>query len=256
MFDRERAWLLAQAASMTASVTGAVPIEQLLAEHHIEVNIVVGRGPAILRIKEPIGYTIDLPRHETTPYSPSSRERRVLGHELGHALLIDRFNLRPTTSREIHMVETICDDFAGRLLVPDRILNTDKLRRWSDIPRVIRTVASKNKVPMVTVAHRLSQLHPKLYIALLRPLNTELKATKLRVVWSTGFDNDLDLHRARHVDGAHWLSSLCDRRLPSEEVVQSRGVSALKCFPFGQLNQTMIAIYRQPSATSPTPSQD
>jgi hypothetical protein len=48
----------------------------------------------------------------------SARERFTVAHEIAHALIDERFELRPTRSRDYWALEGVCDEYAADLLLP------------------------------------------------------------------------------------------------------------------------------------------
>ncbi len=48
------------------------------------------------------------------------RERFTVAHELAHAIVDDQLRLRPLRRSQYWALEGVCDDFAGRLLIPEK----------------------------------------------------------------------------------------------------------------------------------------
>ena len=48
------------------------------------------------------------------------RERFAVAHELAHAIVDDQLRLRPLRRSQYWALEGVCDDFAGRLLIPEK----------------------------------------------------------------------------------------------------------------------------------------
>jgi hypothetical protein len=88
-------------------------------------------------------------------------ERFVIAHELAHLLLHKANAKAPAGEEEYWRVESICDEFARRLLVPDRLLlEFVPASNWTAI-ELLRTtfkIADRAKVPWSAAAQRVTEL--------------------------------------------------------------------------------------------------
>jgi hypothetical protein len=92
-------------------------------------------------------------------------ERFVIAHELGHLVLEKHKVPVPAGRAEYWQVETLCDDFAGRLLIPEHAAK-DILRHNPQTPAQWLTLSSslarRAEVPWLTAGFRLAQINKAL----------------------------------------------------------------------------------------------
>jgi IrrE N-terminal-like domain len=129
-------------------------------------------------------------------------ERFVIAHELGHLVLEKHKMPFPAGRAEYWQVETLCDDFAARLLIPEHAAR-GVLRHDPQTPAQWLTLSSmlarRAEVPWLTAAFRLAEINKAL--AFLRIATREdgvLRVTSTRI-GNRGFRRtikpDSDLYR-------------------------------------------------------------
>jgi hypothetical protein len=87
----------------------------------------------------------------------SARERFTVAHEIAHALIDKRFELRPTRAREYWALERVCDEYAADLLVPPMQAEIFAAARKSpaELAGVIVGLASDFEVSHAVAARRI-----------------------------------------------------------------------------------------------------
>lgn len=140
--------------------------------------------------------------HRSTPgVDLSARERFTVAHEIGHYLIEAFFGVRPTSTSNYWKVESICNQFAAQLLVPDAIAQEARSAATAlDLARSLSSIASSTGTSMEVSARRIVPL-------------LSLKATAARVGvlpngameirWTTGGSSWLPGGRRRRIDDDH-----------------------------------------------------
>lgn len=115
-------WLLKCADKLRDSQPDLLDVATLLTQLGVEFRTVTGReGYGELRISEERKFQIII-KTATGQLIWNRRERFAAAHELGHLLLLQKWNYRPRRSdeREYFLCERMCNRFAGRLLINPR----------------------------------------------------------------------------------------------------------------------------------------
>ncbi len=119
MTENRLPWLLKCADKLRTSHSDSVDIAQLLTQLGVGFKTVTGQGGhGELRIDEGRGFRVII-KTDASNLLWSHRERFAAAHELAHLLLLRKWNYRPERSyqREYFQCETLCNRFAGRLLI-------------------------------------------------------------------------------------------------------------------------------------------
>lgn len=111
------------------------------------------------------------------------RSRFTLAHELAHILLSRDLNCEPADESNYWWHERLCDDFAGRLLIRDEVL--DSLRRRSLVDWT-RAVATTTVTSTETAARRVTNVRPNASIAELAHGNNKAGQRVAIVRWIAG----------------------------------------------------------------------
>jgi hypothetical protein len=117
------------------------------------------------------------------------RRRFLIAHELGHIVLQRHCAASPVGHSDYWQHEQLCDDFAGKLLVPDELLRKFFHQRPSSIIGLLaRTnqLAQVALVPWQTAANRVSEIYPRtgLFVAR-RTGGTSDRTNQIKVVSSS-----------------------------------------------------------------------
>lgn len=98
----------------------------------------------------------------------SARERFTVAHEIGHFVWDQRVGLQATSRRDYWLLESVCNEFAGHLLVPTPALHhhlDSNLQSPRDVIRLARQLTGLFAVSMPVVANRLADVEPNLVLA-------------------------------------------------------------------------------------------
>ena len=201
-------WLLG-AADRLASL-GQVPLvmTSLLRRLGIDLRVVEGLGPTTLTKPSDRSYRIVLARSRPSSQELSRRERFTIAHEIGHVLVDHRLGYRPTNERAYHQLETWCDSFAGRLLVPDSSLAQLNVQSWRELAQVLEKVADAHEVSYAVAARRLVERYKSLALARLDSVKNKAGESVLKVKWVAGDARFLGVQLHCHITRRHVLSRL------------------------------------------------
>ena len=98
----------------------------------------------------------------------SARERFTIAHEIGHLVWDQRVGVPATGQRDYWLLESICNEFAGHLLVPTLLLQ-EQLGSCPEYPRdlirLARELTGRYGVSMPVMAKRLVDIEPNLLLA-------------------------------------------------------------------------------------------
>lgn len=124
---------------------------------------------------------------EGTPTALNQRQRFTVAHEVAHELFSRELLALPRRAREYWDIERLCNEFAGRLLVPDYFLATlaKGVRNSSSLISAMRVLASRCAVSLETSARRLSDVLPNVGIMAVKRVETKTIFT-LTVQWAVG----------------------------------------------------------------------
>jgi len=212
MQDRERTWLLKCAERLNPRNEFPVHVRRLLHELSIPLKKVTPgkRGKALAELHKlgPGEYRIELVRESLSPRPLSARERFTLAHELGHVLLDHRFNWRPTTEREYHRGERLCNVFAAKLLVPDSALQDLEPGGPDEGLNVLRTVTRRCRISLEVAARRLVEVFPILVYLEGTEVRTKADQDAFEIAWSAAATQELGLARHRRIRETHAVGRL------------------------------------------------
>lgn len=155
----------------------AVPIGRIAFEHgiHIERSISVGKFKARMFVPEckDDWVRVILPQdtHYTLQAGPSNYDRFCVAHELAHLLLYREFSAQPIDQASYWKHESICDEFARTLLIPDEYL--ERLSEQEIDVHALRRAAEAVKVPIMHVARRVTKAIPHLSFFQLQRQNSD-----------------------------------------------------------------------------------
>jgi hypothetical protein len=124
--------------------------------------------------------------------SPKARfnglERFVIAHELGHLVLHQSGGKTPSGTSEYWKIERLCDEFARKLLIPDkpvRELVAETELSALDLLRASLFLSKRCAVPWSAAAHRLSEIRKEVIFFRLEPMST----SGFKIVVSTLVDD-------------------------------------------------------------------
>jgi len=204
----ELEWLLEAAKRLATLSSMPVDVISLLRRLGIELEVVVGLGPPTLRKLSSRSYRVVLPRSSFSTQPLSPRERFSVAHEIGHVLVDFQFGYRPATERAYHDLETWCDLFAGRLLVPDNAVAALAIRSWRGLAETLKRVADDHSVSYAVAARRLAERYKSLVLARVNFAENKAGQRVLKVAWVAGDGRFIDLQLHRHITTRHCLSAL------------------------------------------------
>jgi hypothetical protein len=210
-----------------------VQVRRLLKDLGIELEkrVIDGsrrdRNAFVQRSGSKAGYKIVLLREDATPSPLTSRERFVLAHELAHVLLEMSQRPRPTSKGDYWQIERLCDDFAGRLLIPESIVLETEIKDPSSALAGLRMISDKCKVSIRTAAHRLAASRPSLAFLEARPKQKDADDFVMRITWIKNSDGYLDIPTGKELNGRDVLGSLLLETWRSDlQVGQSKQLEA------------------------------
>lgn len=165
----------------------------------------------------------------------SPRERFTVAHEVAHALLEPFPALQPRRRSEYWALEELCNDFAGRLLVPEshvhELVGTADTGLIQFLQAIFR-LADAAGVSTEVVARRTTQTNRALTAAAFEAVvSAKFAATTHRVKWVTGL-NQLGWKKGLHLDPTSWpLSWLRERREGGYASTKHEGIEAAAWIP-------------------------
>jgi hypothetical protein len=129
------------------------------------------------------------------------KARFTIAHEVGHLLLWRKLGLRPSelkSRREYWEVESLCNYFAGKLLVPESILKQARFRHPGDILMMLGFVMKSCKVSAEVAARELVDAFEGLgyWVA---DVSEKGGSTSYRVKWACGLALEYGLSRMRRI---------------------------------------------------------
>jgi IrrE N-terminal-like domain len=88
-------------------------------------------------------WEVVLMRRDPHPAAISPQERFTIAHELGHYMLMHQMAFSPQRRADYWLGEDLCNQFASRLLIPDRLLNClDEPKSAAELARAVIGVAN------------------------------------------------------------------------------------------------------------------
>jgi hypothetical protein len=225
-------WLLRCADRLRGEQRGAIDIGKLLRTSDIEVRTIESsRGSGSLGQGKDGRYIITIKQREgTLLWSP--RDRFTAAHELGHFLLIKKWNFKPSPSerKEYFLCEQLCNRFAGRLLVDAKEVAAAKPSSANACQETVRRLARRFDVSLEVAARELAEQHTGIACCLVQELRSE---PRNRLVWGVSSLRGLHVTRSRLMKEApigmclSWCNELLDGELfPREPSVSHRIVTS------------------------------
>ena len=151
------------------------------------IEVRPGRHGALRRVDErwhPVVYRKDPSANELSP-----RERFTVAHELGHAIIDGSLRLRPARRAQYWALETVCDSFAGDLLIPSTEVKGARavLRDAQSTLATIQRLASITDTSLAASARRLLDGLPALSAWGVRRIpNASRDQAQWKVAWTAG----------------------------------------------------------------------
>jgi len=225
MLAEMQKWLLSQADQLrTASPAGRLLLEQVVTSLGVVLVVSPGLRSSGLLTESDGVFTI-LVREQPRAGSLTQHQRFTIAHEIGHVLLIKKWDFRPPFSnRELYyQAEHLCNSFAGRLLVDPRLLIHQSLTSTFDAISAVCRLADICLVSREFVAREVVLLQPFLTFAQIAQGATE---KEWLVEWCVRGDAPLRVARKKILRGEsldqafmQWRQEVCPENtalLPSK----------------------------------------
>jgi hypothetical protein len=160
MLEQRRAWLLRCAGKLTEACSVERPINLLdiLAKCNVQVELRSKRdlsadGGSVERTTEG-KLRIALETGVFKPELLGTRDRFTIAHELGHILLIQKFNWTPSHGSDFFHCEELCNEFASNLLVPERVFKINSISTAMQLFNLFEIISSHMGVSWKVAARR------------------------------------------------------------------------------------------------------
>jgi Zn-dependent peptidase ImmA (M78 family) len=249
-------WLLDYANKLNPDGLSPLHIRRLLRSLEISLRKVTKRSgnkrEAELHRLGPGQYCIYLTRTTNTPRPLSVRERFTLAHEIGHVLLDYKFNWRPTSEREYHLGERLCNVFAARLLVPEAALTGLAMADPQQGLATLTLLARRFRVSKEVAARRIAEVFLRFGFVEGEEIPTRTQKRGFQIAWSTLDSARPGLTRRRKLGPKHPLTRfLLDPPLDWTSIVLPReGMRINRAEIDRQLGGRMVACMEYELQTS------
>ena len=175
MNEERLAWLLRCATRLRGEEREAINLQAILSQFGVSVHTISGetaaRSPAgILGRKKNGDFVIGVKTAEPA-FLWRPRDRFTIAHELGHLLLIRKWNYSPPPEqhREYFACEALCNRFAGHLLIDRRAISPKPAVSAEACLEEVRTLSRRFDVSLEVAAREFVQAHPGTMVCAVRP---------------------------------------------------------------------------------------
>jgi len=151
------------------SATGRIPIdvERLCSLLGVAIKRTVAVTNHAILVDAKNGLEIRIRQSSSTAQDVlSSLDRFIVAHEIGHLLLAKQFSASPLGRSEYWQHESLCDDFACALLVPDIAIPRQQLRSTTlhEVIQLATDISRAARVPFFCAARRICEENPRFAI--------------------------------------------------------------------------------------------
>ncbi len=152
-------------------------------------------------------YTIILFRTHDRPKRLTLRERFTIAHEIAHVLVDIKYGSFPTSTKQYWTSESICDEFAGRLLVPTNVLLGIDKDSSIGVLKGLLSICQACKVSLPVAAHRLARHYNGILLFQVDLTHNIKREPVFRVSWVFEEDNPLKFRRGMYLHADHPLGN-------------------------------------------------
>lgn len=196
-------WLLTYArhVASNAPLYQPIDVEEIAARESLPIIRCRSdlKVPALLEASPKGDLVIKLNLSSNTGVTLTPRERFTVAHELAHGLLVRRFAWNPLSGEEHRSCESLCNQFAANLLVPDILLKKLQMRSAADVVTTTLRISRIYNVSHEVFARRITSMYDNVAMLCCWLVNNTKGERVLQVRWSAGSVFGETLPRQKHL---------------------------------------------------------
>lgn len=190
-----REYLKAAAARIHQTYRRPLDISRLAQDLGISIKLQSENVAKPLLVQSKDGWVVKLASEAGSVDRLPPSSRFSLMHELGHFLLVNRFNVVPSGTSEYWLHEQLCDFFAAHALVPDEILTSLSTPDLEKLYLILPRVSKSEGIPYRVLAKRLCEFRSEIALFVLRRQKSRRASTDYFEVFMSGLQQNQEMNR-------------------------------------------------------------